>query len=1303
MKFKAVVFILLTAVLITANSDRPRLSPWDAWRMAYTNFEQGEEFRDKGEYTKAQKAFDQALEYYNMVRESRPDWNQRVISERIADCQKESRRMSALLGPSTQKKTRNPVKEPTILSKLEEKLSKELSEAKAELEDLRRKHTTRKNYENEISNLMRDLRILNERYALLEKRYRAQNEKLLVPDLSVKQLESQLVTLRLQLDLANKETNAAKQSIAVAEAERLALRNEKAAADREKGKLTAEIQTLRKEIKEKDGSISKLNDERKLVSRKSEELEKSLAESRNNSKELTKELGRLQAMYREKLAKAGEAADKKLLEETKRLQESNNALRNSEQEQSRRAAKLQRDLENLKKDIAEEKNKYSKALARIQAAERTVESLNSELTREKSNAAIVNRELESMRGSSSSRFSELKRLSKENEELKKRLSFRESEDFKNLTVARASTSKLQEELRRHEENVIKLRAELKMSNDKSAALERANYELQTENRKLRATRINVEERLKSLSGISADSTELARKYSELQANFKALQAENRQNKLAADAAKPREAELARIKLRLAELDGLKQQLRREQSFNEQLNALKNRMERELRKLRPMGEENEKLKAQLTDFESQKKEVERLRKLSKELADAQTLSAQVADLKMQIAKLSPDAEEAGKLRRQNQELQQGKVLWENEIAKMKLQLAALKQLEEQNAKLKREAEAKENSLQSANKEIARLNSDNRKLAGTAADLEKLRAKTRQLAEDQAGTIEQLRRSEEQLRLLKAEIASGAGTGKMDEKMAEALKKGDTAAVIASLRKENALLKSVNDKNVNLEQTLAEMRILNNRMRNELEQLRPLRAELQRVTGELQKRSAELGKSKKENEQLINSAAEGRRIAAENTNILKLNKELSDRSLKAESKLTALKSELAELDRLRTEAAKLRKLTQELAAARNLAPQLAQAKLRIAHLEQMREELTRQRILNEELTEKNSALQKELASRPMPAFAPADYTPAALTKPLGKPEDYIAAAKLAAADDKMELAIWNCRTALKLAPDNGEAAEYLGKLLALRGDYAEAAPLLSRARNAKPDSIELAIETANAYIALRRFGNADAIIAPLLKRNQENPHLQISAALIAAGNSEYARAAGLLQLAAARLPEDPTPRMELARLLYNTDSRRAYEAVKLYEHARRLGAPPDLELEPKLAPMLDKRRNMTSFLTSAAREAARSKDWNSVIWYNRQLIDLDREPEKYRPRLAYAQFKKGSSGAALETLSMGKATPLSLLVKAFIHRQRKEEREALQCIQQAKKINNSRQINIPADWTEFLVDFRKDGKEFLYFAK
>lgn len=1299
MKIKAVLFILLTAVIITANPQRPRLSPWDAWRMAYTSFEKGEEFRDKGEYTKAKESFDSALEYYNMVRESRPDWNQRVISERIADCQKESRRMSAFLGVSAKK---NPVPEPEIgravLSKMEEKLSKELSEFKAEVEELRRRNETRKNYEGEITNLMRDLRILNERYALLEKRYRAQSEKLSLPDQNVRDLESQLVALRLQLDLARKESAAAKQSAAAAAAERNALRSEKNAADIEKRKLSEEIKELNRKIEENANALAQFEKDKENGLRKNAELEKVLADNRSSNARLSRELEELQGKYREKLAAAGagSAANKKLLEENKRLQESNNTLRKKEMELSQQKDKFQRESENLKRDLADEKSRSAKNNARIKEQLSRIDSLNSELAREKSASAIINRELESIRSTNSSNAAELKKLSSENADLKKRLKFRESEDFKNMTAARSTRDKLQEELRKQEDAMVKLRTELKMANEKIAAMERSHKEMQSENRKLHANRINYEDRLKALSGISTNTRELARKYAELQANFKALQAENRQNKLAADAAKPREAELARIKLRLAELDGLKQQLRREQSFNEQLNGVKNRLEQELRKLRPMGEENANLKARLNDYESLKKEVERFRKLSKELADGQKLSVQVAELKVQVAKLAPEAAEAEKLRRQNRELIQGKVLWENEIAKMKTRLASQDQLEKQNADMQKEAEKRSLAYQNAGKEIEQLNTRIREMEKQLAAFDKLRASTRQMAEDQAGTIERLRKTEEELRRCKAELALSAKGRNVDT--------SGVPKELETLRKEYVLLKSVNEKNVNLEQNLADMRILNNRMRNELEQLRPLRSELKRIQQELDKRSAELGRSKKETDRLLVTAEEGRRIAAENSRILKINKELSDRSLKAESDLAAAKSELAELDRLRKETERLRKLSQELAAAKALAPQLAQAKLRIAHLEQMREELTRQRILNEELTEKNNNLQKELASRPMPAFAPADYVPAgALTNPVGKAEDYIAAAKLAAADDKMELAIWNCRAALKLAPDNGDAAEYLGRLLAQQGAFAEAAPLLSRARNSKPDSIELAIETANAYIALRRFGNADAIIAPLLKRNQENPHLLTAAALIAAGNSEYARATGLLRLAAARLPNDPRPRMELARLLHATDSRRVFEAVKLYESARRLGAAPDLELEPKLAPLLNKRRNMSAFLTSAAREAARNKDWNSVIWYNRQLIDLDREPEKYRPRLAFAQYKKGSSGAALETLSMGSSTPLSLLLKAYIHKQRREEREALQALQQAKIMNNNKMIEIPAEWSEFVVEFRQKGREFSSFAR
>lgn len=1310
MKCKVIFFLLLTAVIITANPGTPQLSPWDAWRMAYTSFEQGEEFRDKGEYTKAKAAFDKALEYYDMVREKRPDWNQKVISERIADCKNESRRMSTLLGPSVSSQSpekEQKKRETADTTDRENKLRKELSEAKAELEELRRRNEVRKNYESEISNLLRDQRTLHERYSLLEKRYRAQEEKLALPDQRVQELESRLVAMRLQLDLARKENAAARKQSVAAETRRIALEKEKKQLDGDKKQLAGVIDSQKQQINEKNSQLEQLERNLKSAEKNIEQLNTSLNTSKNDTNTLRRDLDSLRVKYREALATAGggERANRKLLEENKKLQESNNALRNAEQQSSRQSARLQRETEDLRAKLSEEISKNSTAARQLKEQKSRFESLNTEFNREKANAAILARELESVRNNANNSAAELKQLMSENSELKKRLKFRESEDFKNLTAARKARAKMQEELRKYEEQIAALRSELKMSNDKFAALERSGRELQSENRKLHAERINYEDRLKSLSGASATTQNLLRQYSELKANFNALQAENRQNKLAAEAAKPREAELASIKLRLAELDGLKQQLRREQSFNEQLNAVKNRLEQELRQLRPAGKENAELKAQLADYKILKSEVERLRKLSAELSVAQQYSAQIAELKMQIAKIAPEAAEAEKLRKQNQELLQGKVLWENESSKLKLQLAAAAKLQEQIEKLRKENTQKEKSLSEADKQFSALAAEKRELLKKAAALETLRARAANLVADQAKTLERLRSVEEENRRLKASAASAKLIKQIpaDTPSKKSSNQQETQKIIAKLLQENTLLKSVNAKNVNLEQSVAEMRMLNNRMRSELEQLQSVKTEASRLTNELKRRDSELEKLKRENSRLFAVSAQGKQLEAEKSRILQLNKELSDRSLKAESELTAMKSELANYSKLRTEAERLRKLAKELADAKNLAPQLAQAKLQIAHLEQLRDELVRQRALNEDLTQKKAELEKELAARPMPAFAPADYTPVASTKPVGKPEDYIAAARIANADEKYELAIWNYRTALKLAPDNTEAAELLGKLLALRGDYNGAAPLLSKARNAKPQSIELALETAHAYIALKRYGNAEAVIEPLFKRNRENPYLQMAAGLIAAGNGQHAKASGLFQLAAARLPKDPQPKLEQARLLCNTDPNRIFEAVKLYETARRLGAAPDLELEPKLAPMLNKRSNMSNFLSSAAAEAARNKDWNSVIWYNRQLIDLDREPEKYRPRLAFAQYKKGLSGAALETLSMGANTPLSLLLKAYIHLQRKEKREALQSISQAKAMNHNAPIEIPADWREFQLEFRQRGKSLFPFVK
>ena len=1477
MRLKFTIILIGAALTVGVLSGAPRLSPWDAWRMAYTTFEQGEELRDKGNYVKAREAFDKALEYYRMVRSARPDWNQKVIAERIADCERESQKMRNFLGPETPKVAAQPQEGSgeSTSSPESESLRRQLSEVRAELEELRRKNSTRVNYESEIANLLRDQRVLNERYSLLERRYRDLESKLAAPDTRVGALEEQLVALRLQLDLARRENDAAKQQSSIARSETARARNELQAAENARRLAENRNTSLQNQLNALRGENEKQAAELSTGARQLRELEAALSQSRSRGNRLEKEFQALQSRYVEKLqtSKSGEAVNMKLAEEVGRFQKELAALRKNEQQLTAALRKMEHESELLRQSLSGERSKGSASQAEAAALKQRNAALQAELEREKANTVILNREVQTLRNSENAGANELKTLKTENAALKDRLKFRESEEFKNLTAANAEKNKLRAELLRAEQQIAALKGEVKLRGDKAGALERANTELQSENRKLHAERIDYEERVKRLTGASSGAKELSAKYEELRKNFTALQAENRRNRLAAEAAKPREAELARIKLRLAELDDLKQQLSREQSFNEQLNAVKNRLEQEIKLLRPMGRENAELKQQLSDLKMLRSEVERLRKLNAELAAAKQLESEVAALKVQLAQTAPAAAEAAKLKQRNLELEQGRALWENEIAKLRAQLARFTQIQEELQKLRGEAARKDEELQKASVQIAKLAAEAGTLEKSVENLETLRTRSRRLIDDQARTLEQLRASENSVRRLKREAAArqetlkelqsalkqneetllklraeqaaeraaqaaamqkaqsalrsseeqlkqlqtvreaenaargieiasqaamlkklqsnllesqaqlaqmrgartaeGAYQAAALKKLQDSLKESDIqmarlrkarekenaahAATLAKLqtslreskaemarvnsekqkeqkagaaylavwekrfaelqekerehlsendrlRRENGLLKDVNARNNTLEQDLAEQRSINARLRAETEQMAALRRELARAGTRLTELGKESDVLRKHNRQLLNVSAESQRLQEELKTLRRLNNDLAERRLKAESTLASLQADLGDLNRLKTEAARLRKVNAELAGAANLAPELAQAKVRIAQLEQMRDELNRQRQLNEELSNIRRKLESELASRPpLPAFASSDYVAGDPVKPVGKAEDYITAGKLAEKDEKTDLAVWNYRTALKLAPDNVQAAELLGKALAARGDYAAAAPLLSRARSGRPDSIDLALDTAYAYIALRRYGNADAVIAPLLKRHRDDPRLQMAAAMIASGNGKYAEAAGLLRLAEARLPKDPTPKLELARLLLATDATRQFEAVKLYEAARRLGAGPDPEIEPKIATLLDSRRNTSEFLNSAAAEAAGNKDWNSVIWYTRQLIDLDREPEKYRPRLAFAQYKKGSSAAALETLSMGRPTALGMLVKAFIHLQRGEKRESGQCALQARALSGGSLIELPLDWPEFNLEFRKSGAPLKYLVK
>ena len=93
--FCLAILLLWLPIVLTAAP-----SPWDSWRSGYTNFEHGEMLREKGSYTQALKFFERARKNYLAVRSARPDWNQRVIADRLRDCDRQIAELKRLLNES---------------------------------------------------------------------------------------------------------------------------------------------------------------------------------------------------------------------------------------------------------------------------------------------------------------------------------------------------------------------------------------------------------------------------------------------------------------------------------------------------------------------------------------------------------------------------------------------------------------------------------------------------------------------------------------------------------------------------------------------------------------------------------------------------------------------------------------------------------------------------------------------------------------------------------------------------------------------------------------------------------------------------------------------------------------------------------------------------------------------------------------------------------------------------------------------------------------------------------------------------
>ena len=1202
------------------------LSPWDEWRLGYTNFEIGEQTRNRGDYTASLEAFEKSLRHYQAVKRARPDWNQKVIRERLNACEKQIAELRRLLGEKapaaqqtaeTKKNDDGSVPAQQSASGASEesgetvrRLRAELAELSAELDELRRERASRRNYENEIANLIRDQRIAREKYALLEKSYGKLQEELKKPESSLRELRKQLVEKNERLADAERTVRMLEERLRQGEQTAQEL-------NRDKTQLRAQIRRMEEELQRgqrESGTIqSSLEAERTRLRRAEErnaDLERDLADCRSRIAGLEKSLR--EAVERNK----GVVVPAVDVEEMARLRAVADAA-------GKRAEQFQQQCVALRRESDELLKKLQTAEQLRRQSESGTSALRNEAEHERSRADSLADELAKARERQRQLGAELKRVLAELEPLRKRLANRDSEDFKGMVEARSALRKQETEItalktREAEQNVV-----IAEEKKRAAALQSKFDAVQQALIKARGRIKSAEDELAAVRAEAEKFREMAPRYQELERNFKALNRENQENRIKLAAASPREAELRRIKLRLVELDQLKNSLGREQRLTAELAADKKRLQQELEQLRQLGTELASARKQLENLKALQREVAELRRVNRDTVSRLETMKKLED-ELVVAKKSLIESGAAQLELHEVKIAYAKVLSERnaaatEAARLRDEIAELSSREKRS----REISA------AAIKEASRLRDE----LVSAGEREK---RSREIS---TAAVKEATRLRDEL------VSAGEREKRSREISAAAVKEA------ARLRNE---LASAGVREKNVAKTLSDAETEAARLRQEFAQLENRKKHSQ---------EAELG--------------------------------LAQTLEKTRQQLRAAQDRVEKLEAMLPQLEQLRKLNNELMRARSFEAELLKARAALGELSRYKDELAGVTKLNEQLAREKAELEKELARRPRLQLQDQQEEHLKLVRAATreKPEDYIAEGILADNSGSTELAIWNYRKALWLEPAQPEASERLGLLLLKRGDYEEAARLLAVARTAMPNRVDLALAISRAYLGQKRFGNAQAILEPLLKRYPENGELLTVAALAAADGGDAAKAEKYLKLAIRYLPDSPEPRVEFSRLLVHQE--RMDEASASYEKARLMGAKPDTELEPILGPRLDKRRELEAFMHSAMNEAFDNKDYRGAAWYCKQLLELNRRPEYFTPLLALARLLGGESGGARETLTFNSESAQGALVLALIELREGDRQAFSAAVRRALSLNRGRPVVIDTEWRNlgFALDAAK----------
>ncbi len=250
-----------------------------------------------------------------------------------------------------------------------------------------------------------------------------------------------------------------------------------------------------------------------------------------------------------------------------------------------------------------------------------------------------------------------------------------------------------------------------------------------------------------------------------------------------------------------------------------------------------------------------------------------------------------------------------------------------------------------------------------------------------------------------------------------------------------------------------------------------------------------------------------------------------------------------------------------------------------------------------------------------------------------------------AKAAAAEkqDAPKIARWNYRKILESDPTNFEANFGMGRLELAQEEFTSAAIYLQQAYIARENRNDVRTAYAKALLGQKKYGNALAILDKCPDPARKDLDYLYARGIALSGSGHMDQARQYLLQAHHLAPKRGDILLALAKLPPANKTKEAQmQSAKWYEDAKKLGATPDPILEKSLGKLINERVELIDFMSGAALEAERHRDWNSAVWYYGQLRNMDPGSGFYAERAARYCFLQKKYQETLKMLSDRPAT-------------------------------------------------------------